>query len=83
MALVDLPFHATVVKRLGIESSVKEWMKENPLHPVVDRFKDLFVWQCVQFDRGKFPILKHQLQLVKDEMQKQADEESFARDATL
>jgi hypothetical protein len=81
--LTDLPYHATVKRRLNLVPFEWNWVKSNAENPVVDKFLDYFVWQCAQYDKGTFNVLKHQAQLVREEILKQVDDESFARDATL
>jgi hypothetical protein len=83
MALVDLPYHARVKRELNQPQSFWDWIKENPANPVVGDFTIHFVFQCAKHDKGKFFMLRHMVQEVKMEILKQADAESFAREASI
>jgi hypothetical protein len=83
MPIPNLPYHNTVKRRLDLEPQEWNWIKSNPENPEVGEFIILFTWQCAKYEKGQFFMLEEMARRVKLEIQKQADEESFARDATL
>ena len=78
-----LPFHNLVKGKLNLAPHVWDWIKKNQQNPVVNEFAMFFIAQCALFDKSKFFMLEDTARRIKNEIRKQADEESFARDATL